>query len=449
MSGRVPQIRTAAIVAVGSELLGTTRLDTNSLYLTDHLNRVGIEVVCKAVVGDNRDDCARVVRSFVERADLLVMCGGLGPTDDDVTREVVAAVFDRPLAEDLELTARLRARYAARGYSGAMPENNRRQAMVPRGADVIANAAGSAPGLWLELDGRVVVLLPGPPRELKPMFATLVEERLRPRTDGSSLLRKVVKLTGRIESQVDETLQPLYREWSAQDPPIGATILAALGQIELHLSVRHQSDAEARARLLSAATQVTELLGPDVFSVDGERLEEVVGRLLASRGLTVAAAESCTGGLMTSRLTDVPGSSRYIRHAVVAYANDVKTKVLGVDPALLEAHGAVSEQVARAMAEGIRAVAGADFGVGITGIAGPDGGSPAKPVGTVAVAVADAGGTRSRMFRFHGERDLVKFQASQAGLDMVRRVLQGHPSAPGSAAGTLATPPPTARPGSS
>jgi len=448
MSGHVSQIRTAALVAVGSELLGTTRLDTNSLYLTDQLNRVGIEVVCKAVVGDNRDDCAQMVRSFVERADLLVMCGGLGPTDDDVTREVVAAVFDRPLAEDLDLTARLRARYAARGYAGAMPENNRRQAMVPRGADVIANAAGSAPGLWLEVDGRVVVLLPGPPRELKPMFATLVEERLRPRTDGASLLRVVVKLTGRIESQVDETLQPLYREWSAQDPPIGATILAALGQIELHLSVRHRSEAEARARLLAAATEVTGLLGSDVFSVDGERLEEVVGRLLASRGLTVAAAESCTGGLMTSRLTDVPGSSRYVRHAVVAYANDVKTTVLGVDPALLEAHGAVSEQVACAMAEGIRAVAGADFGVGITGIAGPDGGTPAKPVGTVAVAVAEPRGTRSRMFRFHGERDLVKFQASQAGLDMVRRVLQGHPSAPGSAAGTLATPPSTARPAS-
>ena len=449
MTGDARAIRTAAIVAVGSELLETTRLDTNSLYLTEHLNRAGIEVVCKAVVGDNRDDCAQVVRSFVERADLLVMCGGLGPTDDDVTREVVSAVFDRPLAEDLDLTAHLRARYAARGYSGTMPENNRRQAMVPRGAIVVPNANGSAPGLWLELDGRVVVLLPGPPRELKPMFAALVDERIRPRTDGASLARVVIRLTGRIESQVDEILQPLYREWSAQSPPIAATILAALGQIELHLSVRHRSEAEARAQLSAAAAQVTRLLGPDVFSINGARLEEVVGDLLVSQGLTVAAAESCTGGLMTSRLTDVPGSSRYVRHAVVAYANDVKTAVLGVAPALLEAHGAVSEPVARAMAEGMRQVSRADIGVGITGIAGPDGGTPAKPVGTVAVAVATAAQTRSRLFRFHGERELVKFQASQAGLDMVRRMLQGHPSGPGAAPGTLASPSSTDRPASS
>jgi nicotinamide-nucleotide amidase len=447
MSAGGGDIRTAAIVAVGSELLGTTRLDTNSLYLTEHLNRAGIDVVCKAVVGDNRDDCAQVVRSFAERADLVVTCGGLGPTDDDVTREVVSAVFDRPLAEDPELTARLRGRYAARGYPGAMPENNRRQAMVPRGAIVIPNANGSAPGLWLDVEGRVVVLLPGPPRELKPMFAALVDQRIRPRTDGASIARVVLKLTGRIESQVDEILQPLYREWSACQPPIAATILAALGQIELHLSLRHRSEAEARALLSAAAAQVTALLGADVFSVDGARLEEVVGELLASRGLTVAAAESCTGGLMTSRLTDVPGSSRYVRHGVVAYANEVKTSMLRVAPALLEAHGAVSEPVARAMAEGMRDLAHADIGVGITGIAGPDGGTPAKPVGTVAVAVAAGGETRSRLFRFFGERELVKFQASQAGLDMVRRLLQGHATAP--APGTLASPPSTDRPASS
>jgi nicotinamide-nucleotide amidase len=442
-------IRTAAIVAVGSELLGTSRLDTNSLYLTEQLNRIGIDVVCKAVVGDSRDDCGHVVRSFFERANLLVLCGGLGPTDDDVTREVVATVFDRPLAENPELWAGLRARYAARGYPGEMPENNRRQAMVPRGAEVIANANGSAPGLWLEHDGRVVVLLPGPPRELKPMFARLVEDRLRPRTEGASLSRAVIRVTGNIESQVDKALHPLYDEWSAQSPPIAATILAALGQIELHLSIRHSSEVEAAARLAAATAQVTAVLGADVFSVDGSRLEEVVGRLLAARGLTVAAAESCTGGLLTSRLTDVPGSSRYVRHAVVAYANDVKTQVLHVAASLLEAHGAVSEPVARAMAEGMRQVAGADIGIGVTGIAGPDGGTAAKPVGTVAVAVASDGETRSRLFRFFGERELVKFQASQAGLDMVRRLLQGHASALSTAAGTLASLPPPNRPASS
>ena len=196
MSAGAPDLRTAAIVAVGSELLGTTRLDTNSLYLTEHLNRAGIDVVCKAVVGDNRDDCAQVIRSFAERADLLVTCGGLGPTDDDVTREVVSAVFDRPLAEDPDLTARLRARYAARGYPGSMPENNRRQAMVPRGAIVIPNANGSAPGLWLDVERHVVVLLPGPPRELKPMFAALLDERIRPRTDGASIARVASEADG-------------------------------------------------------------------------------------------------------------------------------------------------------------------------------------------------------------------------------------------------------------
>jgi len=413
----------AAIVAVGSELLGTTRIDTNSLYLTEHLNGIGIDVVGKAVVGDDPAACAHMLRSLFAPVDLLVVCGGLGPTDDDVTRSVVAAVFDRPLSEDPLLVERLRSRYAARGYPGAMPENNRRQAMVPHGATVIANPNGSAPGLWLDVEGRVVVLLPGPPRELKPMFAGLVDERLRARTDGSSVMRAVIKVTGRIESQVDQVLQPFYAEWAAQEPAMAATILAALGQIELHLSIRHQLPASAQARLSAATAQVVTVLGDDVFSVDGRRLEDVVGGLLVAHGLTVAAAESCTGGLLTSRLTDVPGSSRYVQEAVVAYANETKVRMLGVPAELIAVHGAVSEPVARAMAEGVRALAGVGIGVGITGIAGPDGGTPDKPVGTVAVAVAAAQGTRARVFRFHGERELVKFQAAQAGLDMVRRLL--------------------------
>ncbi|HEY6506436.1 MAG TPA: competence/damage-inducible protein A [Vicinamibacterales bacterium] len=413
----------AAIVAVGSELLGTTRIDTNSLYLTEHLNSIGVDVVGKAVVGDDREACAHVVRAMFAPVDLLVVCGGLGPTDDDVTRDVVAAVFERPLREDPLLVEHLRARYAARGYPGAMPENNRRQAMVPHGATVIANAAGSAPGLWLDVEDRVVVLLPGPPRELKPMFAALVDQRLRARTDGSSVARAVIKITGRIESQVDQLLQPLYAEWAAQEPAIAATILAALGQIELHLSTRHRVASSAQAQLAAATAKVLAVVGDDVFSVDGRRLEDVVGGLLTAHRLTVAAAESCTGGLMTSRLTDVPGSSRYVQEAVVAYANETKVRVLGVPAELIAADGAVSESVARAMAEGVRALAGVGIGVGITGIAGPDGGTADKPVGTVAVAVAAAGGTSARMFRFHGERELVKFQASQAGLDMVRRLL--------------------------
>lgn len=438
-AGRPEVLSRAAIIAVGSEMLGTTRLDTNSLYLTEHLNRIGIEVISKAVVGDDRPQCAHVVRSLAATVDLLVLCGGLGPTDDDITRDVVAEVFERPQAEDPAIVEHLRARYTARGYLGEMPRNNLRQAMVPRGAVVVPNPHGSAPGLWLELDARVVLLLPGPPRELKPMFAALVEERLRPRTGGAGVFRSVLKVTGCIESQMDQQLQPLYGVWIAQTPPVGATILAALGQIELHLSVRHASEPLARTVLDAAATEVVEVLGDDVFSRDGQSLEAVVGTLLAARSLTIAAAESCTGGLLTSRLTDVPGSSRYVLEAVVAYANDVKVAALGVPAELIDRHGAVSEPVAQAMADGIRLRSKVGVGVGITGIAGPGGGSLDKPVGTVAVAVSTDAERRVRLFRFHGEREQVKFQASQAGLDMVRRVLLGMPSVPGALPGTLSS----------
>jgi nicotinamide-nucleotide amidase len=414
----------AAIVAVGSEMLGTTRLDTNSLAITEQLNAIGIDVVLKSVAGDDRAILAHVVSAALAQADLVIVCGGLGPTDDDVTREAVADVLGRPLEQDPGIVERLERRYAARGITVSMPRNNLRQAMVPRGASVLENPNGSAPGLWIEDGDRVVVLLPGPPRELKPMMAALVEARLRARGDGTSLSRRVVRITGRFESAADEALQPLYRQWAAAVPPIAATILATLGQLELHLSVRHQSQDEAEAVLAHATEQVVGVLGDDVFSTTGQRLEEVVGEALAARGLWVAAAESCTGGLVTSRLTDVPGSSRYVGASIVAYANDAKTALLDVPAALIQTHGAVSEPVARAMAEGVRMHAGADVGLGVTGIAGPTGGSVEKPVGTVAVALAAADGTRARTFRFFGDRELVKFQASQAALDMLRRYLK-------------------------
>jgi nicotinamide-nucleotide amidase len=233
-----------------------------------------------------------------------------------------------------------------------------------------------------------------------------------------------MRLTGRIESETDEAIQPLYREWEQARPPVAATILAALGQIELQLTVRTSADTGA-AILAAAADRVVGVLGADVFSTEGETLEQVVGTLLAAREMTVAVAESCTGGLVTSRLTDVPGSSRYVEQAVVVYSNDAKTALLGVPSELIARHGAVSDEVARAMAEGIRTRSQADIGVGITGIAGPDGGSTEKPVGMVVIAVAAAEGTRTRVFRFMGEREPIKRQASQAALDMVRRLLAG------------------------
>jgi nicotinamide-nucleotide amidase len=413
----------AAIVAVGSELLETTKIDTNSLFITEHRNGVGIDVVAKHVAGDDRAVLAHVLRSALTGVDLLVVCGGLGPTDDDLTREAVADVLARPLATDQALVEHLRRRYAARGLSVPMPLNNLRQALVPQGAVILDNPNGSAPGLWIDHGVQVVVLLPGPPRELKPMMTALPGARLAARASGVAIARRMLRISGRFESHVDQALHPLYEEWAAASPPIAATILASLGQIEVHLSVRHASPAAGAALLERATAQAVGVLGDDVFSTDGRRLEEVVGEALASRGLWLAAAESCTGGLVTSRLTDVAGSSRYVAASIVAYANEAKTALLGVPAALIAAHGAVSEPVARAMAEGVRARAGADLGLGITGIAGPGGGTPEKPVGTVAVALAALDGTQARTFKFFGDREPIKFQASQAALDMVRRHL--------------------------
>ena len=417
-------IASAAIIAVGSEMLTPSKIDTNSLFITEQLNLLGIDVKAKAVVGDDRTELEHVLRLWLARADLVVMCGGLGPTDDDLTREVVATVLDRPLAEDEAITAHLRTRFASRNLPMPMPESNRRQAMVPRGAKVLANARGSAPGLWIDHGDRLVLLLPGPPRELRPMLTELIDGPLKDRGEGSVLVRRIVRVAGRIESHVDEKLHPLYGVWETETPPIAATILATLGSIELHVSIRAPTREAGNAVLERAVAEAVDVLGPDVYSTDGRLLEAVVGDLLVERGLRIGVAESCTGGLLSSRLTDVPGSSRYVDQGVIVYSNEAKTQLLDVPPDLIRAHGAVSEPVGVAMAEGIKGKARAGVGVGVTGIAGPSGGTPEKPVGTVVVAAVTDTDRRVRTFRFFGERELVKFQASQAALDMVRRMLQ-------------------------
>jgi nicotinamide-nucleotide amidase len=411
----------AAIIAVGSEMLTPSKVDTNSLFITEQLNLLGIQVAFKSVVGDDRGDLELAVREALERVDLLVCCGGLGPTDDDLTRVVVADVVQRPLVEDESITARIRARFQGRGLE--MPEINRRQAMVPAGARVLPNTNGTAPGLWIELGDRIVLLLPGPPRELKPMMTSVAESLLRERAVGMSLVRRVIKITGRSESHTEEAVQPLYAEWARARVPIAATILASLGQIELHLSACCASRAEAEAALDTAVEQVKRVMGLHVYSTDGLALEEVLGAMLVERRLWIAVAESCTGGLIASRLTDVPGSSRYVERGVVSYSNAAKIELLGVPEEMIAMDGAVSEPVAIAMAEGIRTRSKVDIGMGVTGIAGPDGGTPEKPVGMVCIAASSAGGTRVRTFRFVGGREMVKFQASQAALDMVRRML--------------------------
>jgi competence/damage-inducible protein CinA-like protein len=408
----------ACILAIGSEMLTPFRVDTNSLFITERLNAIGYDVRLKAVVGDDVDELADILRAAIGWADLIVITGGLGPTEDDVTRDAVARVHDMPLEVDEAIADRIRDRFARRGMT--MPDINRRQAMVPRGAVVLENPNGTAPGLWIERGRTAMVLLPGPPREMKPMLEGVVRDRLAPRSGTAGLFRRVLKITGRAESDVDAHAQPTYAKWTSSPVPISTTILAVLGQIELHLTAQAANPEAADAALDAAVLEMQQVLGPSVYSTDGRSLEAVVGDLLRQHTLTIAVAESCTGGLLASRLTDVPGSSDYVERGVVCYSNRSKTELAGVPAALIAEHGAVSEPVARAMAEGIRSRAGTNIGIGITGIAGPGGGTPEKPVGTVSVAVISDDETRVRTFQFIGGRDMVKFQAAQAALNMTR-----------------------------
>jgi len=411
----------ACILAIGSEMLTPFRVDTNSLFITERLNAIGYDVRLKAVVADEVDELARVIGGALAWAEVIVITGGLGPTEDDITRDAVARVLEIPLDVDEGIVERLRDRFAKRGMT--MPEINRRQAMVPRGASVLPNANGTAPGLWLERGRTAIVLLPGPPREMKPMLEAVISERLAPRAGGRSLFRRVLKIAGRAESDVDAQVQPVYGKWTNQAVPISTTILAVLGQIELHLTAAADDRAAADAALDAAVAALQNVLGASVFSVDGRNLEVVVGDLLRQGKLTIAVAESCTGGLLASRLTDVPGSSDYVERGVVCYSNRAKTELAGVPEAMIRDHGAVSEPVAQAMAAGIRSRAGTSIGIGITGIAGPGGGTPEKPVGTVAVAVIGDEETRVRTFQFLGGRDMVKFQATQSALNMTRLMI--------------------------
>lgn len=422
MTSQLPPVRTAGIIAVGSELLGTTRVDTNSLYLAGRLGALGIELRAKAVVGDSQSDLARLFRHVMDAVDMVILTGGLGPTDDDVTRDAVAEALHLEMHEDFSVVRAIEARFASRGLR--MPAVNRKQAMVPEGGQLLPNANGTAPGLLLQHGGKVVVLLPGPPRELQALFEQLVEPQLRPASGQATLHRASIFVAGRGESHVEELAQPVYSTWRSGDFPIETTILAAPGQIELHLLARSADAVNAPRRMEEARDQLARALGADVFSTDGRSMEEVVGHLLRDRHLTIAAAESCTGGLLLSRLTDVPGSSAWVLGGVVAYSNDLKTSFADVAADLIERHGAVSEPVAAALAEGIRTRTGSDIGIGITGIAGPSGGTPEKPVGTVAIAVVGPDDrARVRTLWLFGGRTQIKFNATQAALDMVRRGL--------------------------
>ena len=418
--GRGSGPATAVIVAVGSELLTPHKTDTNSLFITERLEAVGIRVVQKLVVGDDPSRLARALRHALDAGDVVIVTGGLGPTADDVTREAAAELLGARLEESPAIVEAIRARFAARGLE--MPEVNRRQAAVPRGAEVLENPRGTAPGLWLAADGARLALLPGPPRELRPMFERLVAERLAA-AGGRCVHRRVIRTTGRTESHVEELARPIYEPLAAQRPPVETTILASPGRIDLHLSAVGDDPGTAGSSLDRAVEKLAAALGNCVVSTDGRSLPMVVGELLRRRGARVAVAESCTGGLIASRLTDVPGSSAYVRAGWVLYGNEAKV-ALGVAPALVETHGAVSEAVAEAMAVAAREAAGVEFGIAATGIAGPGGATPGKPVGTVCLALAGpAGPPRVRRVQLPGDRERVKFQASQAALDLLRRAL--------------------------
>jgi len=406
----------AEIIAIGSELLAPDRTDTNSLWLTDRLNRLGIDVKLKTIVGDDDARLEEVIKDAVKRSRVVITTGGLGPTEDDITRKVVARALGRRLTLDEKVLDEIRARFQSFGVT--MPERNSRQAMVIDGAEVLPNPNGTAPGLYLEHEGCAVALFPGPPREMHPMFENYVQARLEKLAGDRRVARRVLRVAGMGESAVDEKIAPIYTQF--ENPQ--TTILFNSSEIEIHLRSHGRTEVEAEALLDHLSLKLEQALGNSVFSFRGETMEEVVGRQLTMKGFTVAVAESCTGGLIAQRLTSVPGSSKYFIEGVVTYSNDSKTRLLGVDKKLIKEFGAVSQQVARDMARGVRHKAKTDFGVAVTGIAGPDGGTDDKPVGLVYIALADAH-TEHKKLKLPGDRELIRWRAAQAALDMLRRRL--------------------------
>ncbi len=412
----------AEILAIGSELLGPLRAETNSLWLTERLLDAGIEVAARVTLADDRALLESAFREALSRADVVVATGGLGPTADDLTREAAAAAAGRRLCRDPAIVEALHARFAR--YGRPMAATNEQQADVLEGAEALPNGRGTAPGQVLEHQGCLLFLLPGPPGEMKPMFEEQVLPLLRARVGPTRVvLRRVLRIAAMPESDVDQLAAPVYSRF--ENPK--TTILGAPGQVELHLVAHGDDAADAEGRIEALAGALREALRGRVFSEDGRELPHVVVDLLRERALTLALAESCTGGLLSARMTDVPGASAVLERALVTYANRAKVEEAGVDPALLERHGAVSEEIAAALAAGVARAAGAEVGVGITGIAGPEGGTAEKPVGLVFVAIQGAAGTRVRRNLFPGSRERVRLQATQVALEMLRRGLLGLP----------------------
>lgn len=406
---------TAEIVAIGSELLTPDKTDTNSLWLTAKLNEIGIEVKLKTIVGDDKNRLEETLRDALSRSDVVIATGGLGPTEDDITRRAAARAVNRNLVFDEAVLSQVQDRF--RQMNREMPEINKRQAFVIEGSRVLENPNGSAVGLTLETQDAQLVLLPGPPRELKPMFEHLVLPGLRERAGEIFVKRRVLRVAGMGESAVDELIAPIYLQY--ENPQ--TTILFNRSEIEINLTARGKTEEEAENLLDEVASKIAEKIGVAVFALNGETMEEVIGKLLSKKGKTLSVAESCTGGLIAERLTEIPGSSSYFIEGVTAYANEAKIRTLNVAPELIEKHGAVSAEVAGAMARGMRERAKTDFALSVTGIAGPGGGTVEKPVGLIYLGYSDEHETKTVKFNLPGDRYLIRWRASQAALELLRR----------------------------
>ena len=409
------------IIAVGSEMLTPYRQDTNSLYLTQKLNEIGVTVAFKTIVGDRKRDLVGAIKAALGRVDIVVLMGGLGPTEDDLTREAVAETLSLKLKRDAPQVAALHARAAS--WRITMPENNLKQADLIEGATFLDNPNGSAPGQWLETlySGyrKVLMLIPGPPHECKPLFDAECMPRLREIVPVRHMASRTLKAAMIPESQADKLLAPIYTTYT----DVETTILAHAGDIQLTLICTKANKELAEQRVEELATKMEEALDDWMYSAEGESLEQIVLYYLGLRQATLAVAESCTGGMIAQRITSVAGSSRSFLGGVVVYSNALKAAFADVPADLIEKHGAVSSEVASALAEGIRKKTGATLGLGITGIAGPTGGTETKPVGRVYIAVSDSGSTDAFERTFRGDRNRIREWASQQALDLVRRKL--------------------------
>lgn len=403
----------AEIIAIGSELLTPQKVDTNSLYLTDQLNALGIEVVRKTVVGDERERLMDTILGAVARSQIIVLTGGLGPTEDDLTRDAVASALGRAMIFRQDICDQIEERF--RRFQRKMVEINRRQAYIVEGAEILPNDRGTAPGQWIEQNGTMLMLLPGPPNELKWMFEKQCLPRLQKVLPPQVIRTLMLRVVGMPESDLDQLISPVYLRY----PNLATTILAVSGEIHIHLRARSADASQAEALIAEVAGQIEPLIGDRIYSRNGDSLEKVVGDLLRARHAHLSVAESATAGLLGGRITAVPNSSDYFLGGFLAYSDGMKTALLGVPPEMLAEHSAVSEPVAKAMAEGAKERTGSDYALSITGYAGPDG----EKVGLVFIGLATPSGSEARRVQLPGDRERVRAFSTNTALDLLRRNL--------------------------